>query len=64
MHVAADIWRNGRIDPLLLDPILRLAGSQFARLGPLITLRRPTWGDVQQGTVATLAFDPLDGEGR
>ncbi|RIK45565.1 MAG: flavin reductase [Chloroflexi bacterium] len=54
VHVATDVWRNGRIDPALLDPILRLAGSQFARLGPLIELRRPTWDDVQAGTVATL----------
>lgn len=64
VHVATDVWRAGRIDPLLLDPILRLAGSQFARLGPLIDLRRPTWEDVLAGTVARLDHDPRAGEGR
>jgi flavin reductase (DIM6/NTAB) family NADH-FMN oxidoreductase RutF len=54
VHVATSVWRDGRIDPALLDPILRLAGSQFARLGPLIELRRPTWDDVLAGTVAQL----------
>lgn len=57
VHVASDVWRDGRISPALLDPILRLAGSQFARLGPLIELRRPTWDDVQAGTVARIDPD-------
>jgi flavin reductase (DIM6/NTAB) family NADH-FMN oxidoreductase RutF len=53
VHVASDIWRDGRIDPTLLDPVLRLAGSQFAHLGPTINLPRPTYQDVLAGTVAT-----------
>lgn len=63
VHIAADVWHAGRIDPLLLDPILRLAGSQFARLGPVFDLRRPTWDDVLAGTVARLAPDDV-GDGR
>lgn len=50
VHIAADIWRNGRIDPTLLNPILRLAGSDFAHLGETFTLRRPTWQDAQNRT--------------
>lgn len=52
VHVATDVWRDGRIDPTLLNPVLRLAGSMFAELGPTFNLRRPTWQDVLAGTVA------------
>jgi flavin reductase (DIM6/NTAB) family NADH-FMN oxidoreductase RutF len=52
VQVASDIWRDGRIDPRLLDPILRLAGSQFGELGELFELRRPNYQDVLAGTVA------------
>jgi flavin reductase (DIM6/NTAB) family NADH-FMN oxidoreductase RutF len=54
VHVATAIWRDGRIDPTLLDPVLRLAGSQFAHLGPVFDLPRPTYQDVLAGTVAKL----------
>lgn len=46
VHVARDIWRDGRIDPGLLDPVLRLSGSMFAELGDTFELRRPTYKDV------------------
>ena len=46
VHVARDVWHDGRIDPELLDPILRLAGSQFARLGPTFKLDRPTYQGI------------------
>jgi flavin reductase (DIM6/NTAB) family NADH-FMN oxidoreductase RutF len=55
VHVAAAIWRNGRIDSKLLDPVLRLAGSGFAKLGELFSIERPTYKgilaqrDQQQG---------------
>jgi flavin reductase (DIM6/NTAB) family NADH-FMN oxidoreductase RutF len=52
VQAAADIWRDGRIDPRLLDPVMRLAGSQFAELGELFELRRPNYQDVLAGTVA------------
>ena len=33
VHVATDIWVEGRIDPALLNPVTRLAGSEFAFMG-------------------------------
>jgi flavin reductase (DIM6/NTAB) family NADH-FMN oxidoreductase RutF len=53
VHVAREIWRDGRIDPTLLDPVLRLAGSMFAELGETFNLRRPTYQDVLDGNLAT-----------
>jgi flavin reductase (DIM6/NTAB) family NADH-FMN oxidoreductase RutF len=47
LHVAADVWRDGRIDPQLLDPVLRLAGTGYATLGEVFKLPRPTWDDVR-----------------
>ena len=52
VHVASAVWRDGRIDPHLLNPILRLAGSQFAQLGETFNLPRPSYQDVLAGTVA------------
>ncbi len=43
VHIGAGVWRDGRIDPRLLDPVCRLAGSAYATLGELIHLPRPTW---------------------
>jgi flavin reductase (DIM6/NTAB) family NADH-FMN oxidoreductase RutF len=58
IHVAADIWRNGRIDPTLFKPILRMSGSGYAELGPLLHLPRPTYQDVLDGTVGKLERRP------
>lgn len=52
VHVARAIWRDGRIDPHALNPVLRLAGSMFAELGPTFNLRRPTYQDVLDGNLA------------
>lgn len=55
VHVAASVWRADaeRIDAHLLDPVLRLAGSQFGHLGEVFDLRRPTWDDLQTGNLPT-----------
>lgn len=53
VHVAREVWRDGRIDPALLDPVLRLAGSMFAELGETFNLRRPTYQDVLDGNLDT-----------
>lgn len=46
-HVATDVWRDGRIEPALLQPVGRLAGSMFSRLGETFNLRRPGFEDVR-----------------
>jgi flavin reductase (DIM6/NTAB) family NADH-FMN oxidoreductase RutF len=46
-HVDRSVWRNGRVDPKLLDPACRLAGSGYARLGELVNVQRPEWAKVK-----------------
>lgn len=47
-HVQVDpgVWSGGRVDPALLDPVCRLAGTSYASLGELFKLPRPSWSDV------------------
>lgn len=47
VHVAPDVWRDGRVDPELLDPVCRLSGSAYAGLGEVFKLPRPTWDEVR-----------------
>ena len=47
VHVAPAVWKDGRVDPELLDPVLRLAGTGYAELGEVYKLPRPTWDDVR-----------------
>jgi flavin reductase (DIM6/NTAB) family NADH-FMN oxidoreductase RutF len=46
-HVDPSVWKDGRVDPRLLDPVCRLAGSTYASLGELTNLARLSWGDVK-----------------
>ncbi|HUB97809.1 MAG TPA: flavin reductase family protein [Stellaceae bacterium] len=46
-HVDPSVWRDGRVDPRLLDPVCRLAGSGYAQLGELVNVQRPVWSKVQ-----------------
>ncbi|HXP74117.1 MAG TPA: flavin reductase family protein [Stellaceae bacterium] len=46
-HVDPSVWRDGRIDPALLDPVCRLGGSGYAALGELFNVQRPAWKNVQ-----------------
>lgn len=46
-HVAPEVWRDGRVDPKLLDPVCRLAGTAYAELGEVYKLPRPTWDEVE-----------------
>jgi len=49
-HVDASVWKNGRVDPRLLDPICRLSGSLYANLGEILSVPRPAWKDVRGST--------------
>ena len=46
-HVDRSVWRNGRVDPKLLDPACRLAGPGYAGLGELVNVQRPEWKNVK-----------------
>lgn len=46
-HVSPSVWKDGRIDPRLLDPVCRLSGSGYAQLGELVNIARPFWKDVK-----------------
>jgi flavin reductase (DIM6/NTAB) family NADH-FMN oxidoreductase RutF len=42
-HVDHSVWKDGRVDPRLLDPVCRLSGSAYAQLGELVNIQRPKW---------------------
>jgi flavin reductase (DIM6/NTAB) family NADH-FMN oxidoreductase RutF len=46
IHVDPSVWRNGRVDAELLDPVCRLSGSGYAPLGEQFRLPIPKWEDV------------------
>jgi flavin reductase (DIM6/NTAB) family NADH-FMN oxidoreductase RutF len=46
-HVDPSVWKNGRVDPKLLDPVCRLSGSAYATLGEIINVPRPAWKNIQ-----------------
>jgi flavin reductase (DIM6/NTAB) family NADH-FMN oxidoreductase RutF len=45
-HVDPSVWKNGRVDPRLLDPVCRLSGSAYASLGEIVNVARPSWKDI------------------
>lgn len=47
IHVDPSVWKDGRVDPELLDPVCRLSGSWYGSLGDLYKIPRPTWPDVE-----------------
>lgn len=49
-HVEPSVWKEGRVDPRLLDPVCRLSGSGYAALGELFSVQRPKWKEVQGST--------------
>ena len=50
VHVDPSVWKNGRVEPRLLDPICRLSGSLYANLGEILSVQRPSWQDVRGST--------------
>jgi flavin reductase (DIM6/NTAB) family NADH-FMN oxidoreductase RutF len=49
-HVDPSVWKDGRVDPRLLDPVCRLSGSAYASLGEIVNVARPAWRDVQSSS--------------
>lgn len=47
VHVDPSVWVDGRVDPRALDPVCRLAGGAYARLGDIVHLPRPRWAEVE-----------------
>jgi len=40
-HLDEAVYENGRIDPVKLAPVSRLAGSSYAKLGVIFSIERP-----------------------
>jgi flavin reductase (DIM6/NTAB) family NADH-FMN oxidoreductase RutF len=53
VHVDPSVWKEGRVNPRLLDPVCRLGGSAYAALGELVSLARPAWSDLKANGRAT-----------
>ena len=49
-HVNASVWKNGRVDPELLNPVCRLSGAYYAEMGDVFKVERPFWKDVEGST--------------
>jgi flavin reductase (DIM6/NTAB) family NADH-FMN oxidoreductase RutF len=47
LHVAASVWRDGRVDPTLLRPVGRLAGSAYAIVTDITKIPRPTYDGLR-----------------
>jgi len=47
VHVDPSVWKDGRVDPRLLDPVCRLSGSLYANLGEIFSCQRPIWKEVE-----------------
>jgi flavin reductase (DIM6/NTAB) family NADH-FMN oxidoreductase RutF len=45
IHVDPRVWRGGRVDPELLRPVLRFAGTTYATVGEVFKMPRPVWAD-------------------
>jgi flavin reductase (DIM6/NTAB) family NADH-FMN oxidoreductase RutF len=45
-HVDPSVWKDGRVDARLLDPICRLSGSSYGSLGDIWRVDRPKWKEV------------------
>jgi len=46
VHVSEKVWKDGRVDPRLLNPVCRLSGALYANLGDILNVPRPQWSEV------------------
>lgn len=47
VHVDRSVWRSGRVDPRLLDPLCRLSGGTYASLGDIYGIKRKSWEELK-----------------
>ncbi|MDP9405742.1 MAG: flavin reductase family protein [Actinomycetota bacterium] len=47
VHVADEVWHDGRVDPGRLHAVGRLAGSGYTAVTDPFFLRRPSWTDLR-----------------
>ncbi|MGG3890404.1 flavin reductase family protein [Metabacillus fastidiosus] len=40
-HIENDLYKDGRIDPIGLDAVSRLAGANYAKIGKIFSIERP-----------------------
>lgn len=45
-QIDESIWRDGRVDPELLDPVGRLSGSAYSAQGKVFKILRPTYAEL------------------
>jgi flavin reductase (DIM6/NTAB) family NADH-FMN oxidoreductase RutF len=51
-HVDEDLFRDGRVDPHLLQPVARLGGALYSDAAAAIfKLPRPSWDEIRNGGV-------------
>lgn len=41
LHIAPEVWRDGRVRPELLEPIGRLGGSLYSTIGDMMSIAMP-----------------------
>lgn len=46
VHVADELFVDGKVDPIRLEAIARLGYDQYARLGEVFAMTRPRWEDA------------------
>jgi flavin reductase (DIM6/NTAB) family NADH-FMN oxidoreductase RutF len=49
VHVAAEVWRDGRVDPVRLAAVARLGGSAYTQVTETFSIPRPTWQELRDG---------------
>jgi flavin reductase (DIM6/NTAB) family NADH-FMN oxidoreductase RutF len=42
------VWKDGRVDPELLAPVGRLAGTAYSAPGAVFKIPRPTWAELAE----------------
>jgi flavin reductase (DIM6/NTAB) family NADH-FMN oxidoreductase RutF len=48
IHVAAEVWRDGRVDQEALRAVGRLSGSGYSVVEEVVKLARPKWEDLRR----------------